>query len=138
MCKEQLAEPQPPSRPWADAGCEVYVSGATRRYEYAGGIEALPGCDVIARETLETTGDAMTGSREITAGDMTLTVDEAYRLAAAVALEAAAVSDGKGQPTARQVDQVTAHFRTWARGTLKGIVDGSEYKEGKRQCNETK
>ena len=127
VSKEQTATPQPPSRPWADAGCEVYVDGGTRRFEYAGGYPALPDCTVIARETLEISGGIMTGGREIAVSDMTLTVDESYRLATVIALEAAALSEGREQPTTRQVNRVAAHFKTWACGTLGGIVDEPEY-----------
>ena len=127
MLKEQTTTPQPPSRPWADAGCEAYVDDGTRRFEYAGGYAALPDCTVIARETLEMSDGTITGSREIAIDNMTLTVDEAYRLAAAIALEAAALSEGREQPTTRQASRVAAHFKTWARGTLGGIVDEPEY-----------
>lgn len=56
MCKEQVNQPQPPFRPWADAGCDVHViDGATIR-EWSGGI-VVNDINVIAHETLETPAD---------------------------------------------------------------------------------
>lgn len=111
MCKEQVNHPQPPSRPWADAGCDVHViDGATIR-EWCGGI-VVNGINVIARETLETPADgAPVGSREIDVDGGTLTVGEAYQLAAAIVLEAAALAKGTPSPTQGQIDHMAEKIK---------------------------
>lgn len=126
MCKETIIRPLEPSRPWADAGCDVYTDGATMRFEYAGGINANgDGADVIAREVVELAGrDEIAGSRELELDAQTLTVAEAFRLAAALALEAAAVDERAPQPDALTLDRVANHFETWARGTVQGVLRG--------------